>query len=333
MIKRKGSRLGTLLALTVVLLVGCSDPQNTAQNADAQFKALRSNFSKQQGYSFHGWTRLLTGFDANGNLVNFAGQVNGKDAFVSIKTSVPDQKKSADMAILSRDNQLYAKLGEQEAWRPVGDQEFSLRQQLANWSPEFSFQQMERMRTKVVPLRDENKDDNLASVRVLLDSRQLKQMLSDQLRAQVDANSQGANVQAVQSAYPTLTKGVFTLSRDQLGLMGSGARIQQAKALYNIDELIEDMQLEAEYTVYYDIKRNLPTMLEMEIRSNYDMNEQRVSEHSRIQTYIWDYGQKFELPSPGMNTKGLEPAELVGPGTQTPRSLPHPADDLTNRQR
>jgi hypothetical protein len=75
-----------------------------------------------------------------------------------------------------------------------------------------------------------------------------------------------------------------------------GARIQSAEP--NVNEMIDQMELEAEYTVYYNETTKLPTSLVMSIRSEYDLNDQRVQEHSQVETFILDYGNNRELPDP-----------------------------------
>jgi hypothetical protein len=64
---------------------------------------------------------------------------------------------------------------------------------------------------------------------------------------------------------------------------------------------VDQMDLEAEYTIYYDKSTMLPTSLLMSISSQYDMNDQRVQEHSQVETYIQNYGKVPPLPNPSGN--------------------------------
>lgn len=275
--------------LLLATLVGCN-PTGKMQNADGAYTAVRDSFLDQQAFTFYGRTKLLTGDTANGNVVNFSGQKQGEDLLLNVKLSDPDRKRAESMSLLTKGQELFAKTSDSEAWRNVGNRELSLQQELNNWNPVFSFQQIEEMRKSVLPLDDRNRQDNLEAVRVVLDSTKLKSWLAQQMKQQVNVGTQ--------STHSPRMKLAMRLSDEKRLLSSPGPRVQAAEQKNNIDEIIDQMELEAEYTIYYDRASMLPTSLVMSIRSEYDIGDQRVVENSEVQTYLQDYGKVRALPDP-----------------------------------
>jgi len=285
-------RSGFLLSLAIILLVGCN-PQSDGQriqSAQADFAKVRDQFLSQQGYSFHGRTKLLTGTTANGNLVNFAGRVNGRDTLLDVELSMPEEKRAKTLSLLSRDQKLFAQMDGKGPWQPVGGDNHSLRQEFNNWDPRFSFQQMDEMAARIIPLNENTGNANISSLRVVLDSTKLKGWLAEQLRKQNGA------VQVQSVAHAARIPYAVTLSDGQMTQPRRGVTVQKADS--NVKDVISGMDLEAQYTVYYDRTSMLPTRLLMNIRSDYTINNQRINEHSEVQTYLLNYGQKFNLPAP-----------------------------------
>ncbi|MFY0544611.1 hypothetical protein [Brevibacillus sp. H7] len=279
---------GTLL---IASLTGCNQMGQNAQDADAAYAQIRDRFQEQQAFSFYGRTKLLTGDTANGNVVNFSGQKQGDDLLMNVKLSFPERKRVDSMSILAKGQKLYARSGDRQGWRIVDGRDGSLRQELNNWNPSFNFQQMNEMKASVVTEVDRNPEDNLQAVRVLFDSTKLKNWLSQQMKEQT-----GTQIQTVHS--PRL-KLAMTLSDGDWKNRRPGMTVQATEP--NIDQIIDQMELEAECSIYYDQTTMLPTSTVMSIRSQYDLNNQRVQEHSQVETFLQDYGQVRPLPDPMSN--------------------------------
>lgn len=278
---RYSALIGSCLLLVLASAAGCTR-ENAQQSAEGNYVKVRDQFLAQQAYEFHGRTQLLTGNTTNGNLVNFSGKKQRDQTYLTVSLSVPEKNQADTMSLLSKNQQLYAKFSDKESWKPVeGDQ--SLQQEFANWDPVYSFEQMDAMRTKVIPLADRSPDDGRKAFRVLLDANKLKTWLAEQMTAQARSK--------VQSIATPKLKLAMTLSESEWKRRPAGARIQAAETKSKINEIIDQMEVEAEYTVYYDEKRMLPTSLIMNIRSEYDMQNQRVNEHSEIETYLLNYGR------------------------------------------
>jgi hypothetical protein len=273
---------GTLLAAS---LAGCNQ---AAQNADAEYAQIRDRFQEQQAFSFYGRTKLLTGDTANGNVVNFSGQKQGNDLLMNVKLSFPERKRVDSMSILAKKQTLYAMTGDNQGWRRVDGRDGSVRQELDNWNPIVTFQQMDEMKARVIPVDDRNPEDNLRAVRVLYDSNKLKHWLAQEMKKQT-----GARVQTVHSPRLKLAMG---LSDADWRKRRPGVAVQATEP--NIDQIIDQMELEAECTIYYDQTSMLPRSTVMSIRSRYDVNDQRVYEHSMVETFLQDYGHTRPLPAP-----------------------------------
>ncbi|MCK9906257.1 hypothetical protein MXD63_40490, partial [Frankia sp. Cpl3] len=125
----------------------------------------------------------------------------------------------------------------------MGKAEFSLQDELDNWNPVFSFRQIDDTRKRVLPIPDRNPADDIEAVRVLLDSDKLKSWLAHQMKKQTAATAQ---VQS--STYMPKLKLALKLSDRDWRKHTSGAQIQAAPTRGDVDELIDLMQLEAEYT-------------------------------------------------------------------------------------
>jgi len=279
--------ISSCLLLVLTAAAGCTR-DNAQQSATGSFEKVRDRFFAQQAYEFHGKTSLLAGNTANGNLVNFSGHKQGNQTAMTVSLSVPEKNQVDTLSLLSKNQRLYAKFSEKESWQSV-EGNTAFQQEFANWDPAYSFEQMDSMRTKVIPLADQNQEDGRKAFRVLLDSTKLKSWLADQMRAQ--SMGGGSRIQSTRTHAPNL-KAAMLLSESQWYRRPEGARIQASEQKNKINEIIDRMEVEAEYTVYYDEKRMLPTNVIMNIRSEYDMLNQRVFEHSKVDTYLLNYGRK-----------------------------------------
>jgi len=273
---------GTMLAVS---LTGCNQ---AAQQADTEYAQIRERFQQQQAFSFHGRTKLLTGDTANGNVVNFSGQKQGSDLLMNVKLSFPERKRVDSMSILAKDQMLYMMTGDNQGWRPVDGRDGSIRQELDNWNPVATFRQMDELKASVIPVDDRTPEDNLRAVRVLFDSTKLKQWLAQQMKSQAGTT--------IQTAHAPRLKLAMTLSDGEWRNRKPGMSVQATEP--NIDQIIDQMELEAECTIYYDQTSMLPTSTVMSIRSQYDVNNQRVHEHSQVETFLQDYGRVKPLPAP-----------------------------------
>lgn len=272
------------------LLAGCGPQQQTRQTAENDFPLIRDRFLAQDGYSFYGRTKLLTNHETNGNYVNFSGQKQNRDMFMQVKLSNPERNRADTMSLLSKDDKMYAQMDGDQGWRQVGDGEEAIMQEFRNWNPEFSFSQMDQMRTRIVPGPDNNPNDSIKVMRVHLDPIKLKAWLGEQMKKQVNGTNQTARAPKLKVA--------MKLSDGEWNKMAQGAHIQSDASRRNIDEIIRTMEIDASYTINYDQRSLLPTYTMMSIRSAYNMNGSRIRENSQIETHIQSYGQSYEMPDP-----------------------------------
>ncbi len=280
-------RGGLLVALALLLLTGCNARDNKA-DAEVKYATVRDHFLGQHGYSFYGQTKLVTGSTTNSNLVNYSGVVQGKDVYLDVRLSYPEGKRVTTMSILSRGPELFARVNNGKGWIPVHGQDFSIRQEFENWNPIQNVQQMDQMRAKVLPLRDRDTDDNLEGVRVLLDSGKLKSWLRDQIHRQQSMSTESVHMPKMKMAL-SLSEHPHRLGK---------AQIQSVQETNSLENMIDNMELEAEYTLFYDKVKMLPTKMTMAIRSQYVYGNQNVVEHSEIETFFRDYGRSARLPTP-----------------------------------
>lgn len=280
-------REGLIVALTFLLLTGCN-ANNDQATAQMRYAQVRDHFLSQNAYSFYGQTKLVTGTTTNSNLVNYSGVVQDQDVYLDVRLSYPDEKRVTTMSLLSKGPQLFAKLSPTSGWAPVHGEDFSIRQEFENWNPILNVQQMDQMRAQVLPLRDRNTGDTLEAVRVLLDSDKMKQWLRSQVRH--------PQTMSTQSVHMPKLKAALSLS-DQPKRLG-GMEIQADTTKNNLENMIDNMEIEAEYTLYYDKKHMLPTQMTMAIRSQYVYQNQNIVEHSEIETFLRNYGKTTSLPTP-----------------------------------
>lgn len=280
-------RGGLLLALALLLLTGCNARDDKTE-AEVKYAQVRDHFLTQDAYSFYGRTKLVTGTTANSNLVNYSGVVQNKDVYLDVRLSYPDEKRVTTMSMVTRGPQLFARLNNGNGWSPVSGEDFSIRQEFENWNPILNVQQMDEMRSQVLPLRDRDTGDTLEAVRVLLDSDKMKKWLRSQIRH--------PQTMSTQSVHMPKLKAALSIS-DQPKRLGT-AQIQSNPGTDNLENMIDNMELEAEYTVYYDKKHMLPTKMTMAIRSQYVYQNQNIVEHSEIETFLRNYGKTTTLPTP-----------------------------------
>lgn len=293
---RKGWTI-CLLTLLCTAVSGCNQ-MGVKQNAVSAYEQVRDQFSNQQSFAFYGRTKLLTANSANANMVNFSGRKDGEAVYMNVKLSVPEKKRVDTLSLLNQGDKLYAKVGNEQNWKSVEGTGGALRQEMNNWSPVFSFQQMDEMKSRVLPMVDENPNDDLEAVRVVLDSAKLKNWLVAQMKEQAAA---GTTIQSTATAtHKPKLKLAMNLSDGNWNKRQNGLSIQ-ANEPPAVNDIVDQMDLDAEYTIYYHKSSMLPTSLLMSISSAYDMNDQRVQEHSQVETYIQNYGKVQPLPNPSGN--------------------------------
>ncbi|MGD8192281.1 hypothetical protein ACQCN2_20110 [Brevibacillus ginsengisoli] len=280
-------REGLIVALTFLMITGCHAKDDKA-DAQVRYAMVRDNFLAQNAYSFYGRTKLVTGTTTNSNLVNYSGVVQDKDVYLDVRHSYPEEKRITTMSLLAKGPQLFSKMSSSAAWSPVHDGDFSIRQEFENWNPILNVQQMDQMRAQVLPLRDPNTRDSLKAVRVLLDSNKMKEWLRSQVRH--------PQTMSTQTVHMPKLKAAFSIS--DLPKHSGAAQIQSDASKNSLDNMIDNMKLEAEYTIYYDRKQLLPTQMTMAIRSQYVYHNQNIVEHSEIETFLRNYGKPTILPAP-----------------------------------
>lgn len=286
--KRISSTISVLLSL--LLLAGCGMQQQTKRSAENDFPLLKDQLLAEDSYEFYGRTKLLSDQEVNSNLVNFSGQKQAKDMVMHVKLSFPEQNRAQNMALLSKDRTLYAKLDADHGWKPVSDHDAAFTQEFNNWNPEFSFRQMEQIRMRVVPGPDNNPNDNIKVMRVHLDPAKLKSWLATQMKEQVGSQTRSVHTPRLKIA--------MKLSDGNWNKLPKELRVQSAAAHRTIDEIVNNMNIDAVCTISYDYHKMLPVYMEMSIRSAYDKDGQRVRENSQVETFFRNYGQGYQLPQP-----------------------------------
>lgn len=288
-------RMLCLIAAALVFTGGCSE-MRVRENSSTAYAMVRDKFAAQQSYEFYGRTKVLSANSANGNMVNFSGRKDGTAAYMNIRRSHPEQSRAQTLSLLDQDGKkLYARLENDKDWREAGLQEAVLRQEWNNWDPAYAFAQMDEMKQRIIPLTSLRSARDVAAIEVVLDSAKLKKWLASQLREQ-----QGARVQSAASFWPyqPSVKLAWRLTRGSGFAAGSaGAQVQSAPPS-DLNEILKRMDVEAKYTIYYNKSSMLPTSITMSIRSAYNFRDQRVQEHSQVDTYLQNYGRAKPIPRP-----------------------------------
>ncbi|MED4781305.1 hypothetical protein [Brevibacillus choshinensis] len=292
---RKGWMI-CLVTLLCTVMGGCTQ-MGVKQNAGTTFDQVSDHFTTQDAYEFHGLTKLLTENSANGNVVNFSGRKDKDAVYMNVKLSMPDENRVNNLSLLHQGEKLYAKQGSDPNWKSVTHTQAAFQQEMNNWDPAYAFQQMAEMKKNVLPLPDEDPNDDLEAVRITLDPKKLKSWLVTQMSEQ----SSGSQIQSTSTAsYKPRLKLAMALSDGDWKKSSTGhkgPRIQ-SQAAPNVKEIVDQMDVNAEYTVYYNKTSMLPATINMSIQSQYDLNGRRVREHSQVETYLQHYGKVKPLPNP-----------------------------------
>ncbi|WP_409174957.1 hypothetical protein [Brevibacillus fortis] len=289
-----------VMALVCTVVVGGCNQMSVKQDANTTFEQVRDKFDAQKSYAFYGQTKLLTANSANANMVNFSGRKDGEAVYMNVKLSVPEENRVDNLSLLSQGDKLYTKHGQNESWKHVAGDSPALHQEMNNWNPIASFQQIDNMKRTVRMLPDENPKDDFEALGVVLDSAKLKSWLVSQMQEQTKS---GAKVQSIAGREkPYIPKLKIAMSLSEGNWRGapahhSGPTIQSTKKV-DVNELVNQMEVEAEYTIHYNKKTMLPTNMTMSIRSAYDLNDQRVKEHTQVETYLQQYGAVAPITAP-----------------------------------
>ncbi|MGF9906698.1 hypothetical protein [Brevibacillus porteri] len=289
-----------VMAVLCTVVVGGCNQMSVKQDANTTFEQVRDKFDAQKSYAFYGQTKLLTANSANANMVNFSGRKDGEAVYMNVKLSVPEENRVDNLSLLSQGDKLYTKHGQNESWKHVAGDSPALHQEMNNWNPIASFQQIDNMKRNVRMLPDENPKDDFEAIGVVLDSAKLKSWLVSQMQEQTKS---GAKVQSIAGREkPYIPKLKIAMSLSEGNWRGasthhSGTTIQSKKKV-DVNELVNQMEVEAEYTIHYNKKTMLPTNMTMSIRSAYDLNDQRVKEHTQVETYLQQYGAVAPITAP-----------------------------------
>lgn len=158
-----------------------------------------------------------------------------------------------------------------------------------------------RAEKSVRQLPDENPQDDLEAIGVTLDSLKLKEWLAAQMQEQAGAGSRIQSAAGPFASHKPRVKLAMQLSDGnwtRAAAPGAGVSIQAKQAqAQDVKAMVDQMDVEAEYTIYYNKKTMLPTNMTMSIRSAYDLNDQRVKEHSQVETYLQNYGRAKPVPT------------------------------------
>ncbi|RNB80665.1 hypothetical protein EDM59_25450 [Brevibacillus nitrificans] len=297
---RKGWTI-CLLTLLCTSMTGCNQ-MGVKQNPSSAFDQVRDHFSAQDSYAFYGRTKLLTENSANANVVNFSGRKDKDAVYMNVKLSMPDEKRVDSLSLLHQGDKLYAKQGSDAAWKNVAHTQAAYQQEMDNWDPASCFSQMADMQKNIRQLPDEDPNDDVEAIRVTLDSAKLKNWLVTQMNEQTQGTeTAGSHIQSAAAHKPRL-KLAMALSDGSWKKSATGQkgpRIQsESNPAPNVREIVDQMDVNADYTVYYNRTSMLPTTITMSIRSQYDVNGQRVNEHSQVETYLQSYGRVKPLPTP-----------------------------------
>jgi hypothetical protein len=215
---------------------------------------------------------------------------------MNVRRSHPEQSRVQTLSLLDREGtKLYAKLENDQAWREAGVQEAVLRQEWNNWDPAYAFTQMDDMKRRIIPVSNPNASKDVAAIQVVLDSAKLKNWLAAQLMEQ-----EGTRVQSASTSLPyqPSVKLAWRLSRGSgFAAEPTGAQVQSVSPV-DLNEILNRMNVEAMYTIYYNKSSMLPTSITMSIRSAYNFRDQRVQEHSQVDTYLQNYGRAKSVPKP-----------------------------------
>ncbi|MED1781342.1 hypothetical protein P4V43_05830 [Brevibacillus fortis] len=294
-----------VMALVCTVVVGGCNQMSVKQDANTTFEQVRDKFDGQKSYAFYGQTKLLTANSANANLVNFSGRKDGEAVYMNVKLSVPEENRVDNLSLLRQGDKLYTKHGQNESWKHVAGDSPALHQEMNNWNPIASFQQIDEMKRNVRMLPDENPKDDFEALGVVLDSAKLKSWLVAQMQEQTKS---GARVQSIAGREkPYIPKLKIAMSLSEGNWRGTPAHRSgptiQSKNKVDISELVNQMEVEAEYTIHYNKKTMLPTNMTMSIRSSYDLNDQRVKEHTQVETYLQQYGAVVPITAPTEKSK------------------------------
>ncbi|GED57306.1 hypothetical protein ABER61_10060 [Brevibacillus formosus] len=294
-----------VMALVCTVVAGGCNQMNVKQDANTTFEQVRDKFDAQKSYAFYGQTKLLTANSANANMVNFSGRKDGEAVYLNVKLSVPEENRVDNLSLLSHGDKLYTKHGQNEGWSHVAGDSPALHQEMNNWNPIASFQQIDDMKRNVRMLPDDNPKDDFEALGVVLDSAKLKSWLVAQMQEQTKPGAKVQSIAGREKPYIPKLKLAMALSEGNwrgTPAQHSGPTIQSRKKV-DVNELVNQMEVEAEYTIHYNKKTMLPTNMTMSIRSSYDLNDQRVKEHTQVETYLQQYGTVAPIIAPTENSK------------------------------
>lgn len=280
--------IGTAVALMASIGLTACTMGTQQDNAAEIYQTTRENFLEQQSYYFDGSTEMRSDSMQVRNMVVFNGRVrNRQDVLMNLQLTFPEISKTDELMIASLDRKMYAKFPGEKAWQTVTQTDRMIRDEFNNWNPAFHFRQMDEMKQRIEPV-DGSPQGDLAQIRVVLDPGKMKKWLAGEMRKQSGQVNQlhvkriGQRLQLADGEVDRLRQDIKTQSKETQRM---------------IDGIINTLQVEGEYILSVDTTRYLPTKLELNLRSQYMMNGESVSETTRVHTYLRDYGRSVSLPA------------------------------------
>lgn len=268
-------------AIIVLPLHACTNNEITVQSSAALSQELAQITSalQQQSFRFDGTSSLRGDNFNHPNIVNFTGVVGqDQDTYMRLLTAQEENGLMEDMDMYANGGQLYMRFADQVDWDTV-DSNALLETEMNHWHP---LAHLQRMQTMVKSIERVSIKGNINTIRVFLNEQALHDELLSNVKERIRSFDNTARKDIIQSL--------------STGVAGEQGIMEELEGLHNtlkqdLDDIERNTNISGHYTIQYDKKTKLPTIITYVQTTSYSQDGRNETEISETDITLTRFGE------------------------------------------
>ncbi len=276
-----------LLMTLVVLTVGCTvSPQTNEENINTVQSTILEKMANQKHYTFQGKTSVTLSEKMMEDVVQFNGFIHNKDnMYMDLSIASIEGMPEEKMQFIQYPDKMMVKYSKGEEWEQIGTQDQTLFYELKNWNPEFFLTMIAKNSIHTERL---DKKESSEGLLIQLNQKSMKELIVNQLRNVLNGGLSEEEMKEMKENLG-LTDEEITQMREELDKQLQATEEQ-------IDEMVNTMDVEASFTVYYDPANMLIQQIVQHINTNYQLQGEEFQEMMIVDIQFSNYGEERTLP-------------------------------------
>lgn len=276
-----------IFLVVLIFFVGCNvSPDKTAEDPMEVQRKILENMTDQKNYSFQGKTSIKLSQDDVQEVVQFNGYINNKenmyiDLDIAGMEGIPEEK----MQIVQFPQKMMVKYTDENEWQEVELNEQELFSEIKMMNPEYYLSLMGK-NTSQTEWTDEK--EGMKGLLIKLDEEAVREQIETQLSASLDGGLTEEDIQEM--------KETLGMSDQEIAEMQQELENQMNETRQQIEEMMNTMTIEAYYKIFYDPANLLIQNVEQNIKTDYQLEGEKVQETVMVNIQLTNYGKEKSLP-------------------------------------